>query len=59
MKRNKKILALALAFILTIIGTVGVTVAYLTDTDEAENTFAVGNVQIKLIEEQRELDEDD
>ena len=55
MKRNKKIFALTLAFILTIIGTAGVTMAYLTDTDEAENTFAVGNVQIKLIEQQREL----
>lgn len=57
MKKNK-ILALALAFVLTIIGTVGMTVAYLTDTDSKDNTFAVGNVQIELIEQQRPLDDE-
>lgn len=57
MKQNKKVLALALAFVLTIIGTVGMTVAYLTDTDNEENTFTVGNVQIELIEQQRGEDE--
>lgn len=56
MNKTKKIIAIALAFVLTIIGTVGVTIAYLTDTDDATNTFAVGNVQIKLIEQQRPLD---
>ena len=58
MKRNKKILSLVLAFVLTIIGTVGVTVAYLTDTDKETNTFTVGNVQIELIEQQRKLDDE-
>lgn len=57
MKKTNKILALTLAFVLTIAGTVGMTVAYLTDTDNEENTFTVGNVQIELIEQQRGEDE--
>ena len=58
MKKTNKILALALAFVLTIAGTVSMTVAYLTDTDNEENTFTVGNVQIELIEQQRPLDDE-
>lgn len=59
MKKTKKYLALALAFLLTIAGTVGITVAYLTDTDEATNTFTIGNVEIELVEQQRVEVEDE
>lgn len=31
----------------------GASLAYFTDTDQATNTFAVGNVKIELIEQQR------
>ena len=53
MKKAKKMLSFALVLVLTIVATVGITVAYLTDTDEAENTFALGNVEIELVEQQR------
>ena len=33
------------------------TLAYFTDTDKATNTFTMGSVDIKLIEQQREIDE--
>ena len=49
---KKKIVSLALAVCLIAIAAVG-TLAYFTDTDNATNTFAVGNVKIELIEQQR------
>ena len=58
MKKAKKMLSFALVLVLTIVATVGITVAYLTDTDEAENTFALGNVEIELVERQRAEDAD-
>ena len=49
---KKRIVTIALVVALVAIAAVG-TLAYFTDTDEATNTFAVGNVKIKLIEQQR------
>lgn len=50
---KKKILAFAMVFALAAVAVVGGSLAYFTDEDEAENTFAVGNVNISLIEQQR------
>ena len=47
---KRKILSLAMALSLVAILAVGATIAYFTDTDEATNTFTVGNVSIDLIE---------
>ena len=49
---KKKITALGLCVALLAIAVVGASLAYFTDTDEATNTFAVGNVKIDLIEQQ-------
>ena len=54
---KKRIVTIALVVALVAIAAVG-TLAYFTDTDEATNTFAVGNVSIDLIEKQRQADED-
>ena len=50
MKKAKKALALVLAFALTVVGTMGATIAWLQDDDAETNTFTVGNVAIDLIE---------
>ena len=50
MKKTKKILALVLAFALTVAATAGATIAWLTDKESATNTFTVGNVKIALHE---------
>ena len=50
---KKKILTLCLVICLAATAIIGGTLAYFTDTDEATNTFAVGNVKIDLIEQQR------
>lgn len=47
---KKKITALCLCVALLAIAVVGASLAYFTDTKTAENTFTVGNVQIKLDE---------
>lgn len=49
---KKKILVLALTIAMVAILAVGGSLAYLTDTDSAKNTFTVGNVQIELLESQ-------
>lgn len=49
---KKKILVLALTIAMAAILAVGGSLAYLTDTDNATNTFTVGNVKIELIEKQ-------
>ena len=49
---KKRIVTIALVVALVAIAAVG-TLAYFTDTAEATNTFAVGNVKIALIEQQR------
>lgn len=51
---KKKITAIFLCVALVAIAIVGASLAYFTDTDDATNTFAVGNVTIKLIEEERD-----
>ena len=47
---KKKIMALCLVAILAITAIGGATLAYYTDTDDADNVFTVGNVDIKLTE---------
>ncbi len=47
---KKKIVALCLCVALAVVAIGGATLAYFTDTDEANNTFTVGNVEIKLDE---------
>ena len=47
---KKKILALCLVVVLAVTAITGVTLAYFTDTDNATNTFTVGNVDIELTE---------
>ena len=51
---KKKILVLALSLAMVAILAVGGSLAYFTSDDHAENTFTVGGVKIKLIEEQRD-----
>lgn len=51
---KKKITAIFLCVALVAIAVVGASLAYFTDTDNATNTFAVGNVTIKLIEKERD-----
>ncbi len=48
---KKKILAAALVLALALVA-VGTTLAYFTDTKEAENTFTIGSVAIDLLESQ-------
>ena len=50
---KKKILVLALSLAMVAILAVGGSLAYFTSDDHAENTFTVGGVKIKLIEQQR------
>ena len=50
---KKKITALCLCVALLAVAVVGASLAYFTDTDNATNTFAVGNVKIALIEQQK------
>ena len=47
---KKKFTAIFLCVALVAIAIVGASLAYFTDTDEATNTFTVGNVKIDLIE---------
>lgn len=49
---KKKITALCLCVALLAIAVVGASLAYFTDTDNAKNTFTVGNVKIELLESQ-------
>ena len=50
---KKKIVTLSLAAALVAMAIAGASLAYLTDTKQADNTFTVGNVKIELIEQQR------
>lgn len=47
---KKKVLALCLVVALAATAIIGGTLAYFTDTDEANNEFTIGNVKIDLIE---------
>ena len=49
---KKKILVLALTIAMVAILAVGGSLAYLTDTKSATNTFTIGNVKIQLLESQ-------
>lgn len=51
---KKKLTAIFLCVALSAIAIVSASLAYFTDTDNATNTFAVGNVKINLIEEERD-----
>lgn len=55
---KKKLLTLAMALSMVAILVVGGTIAYFTDTDEAENVFTFGNVDIIQRESQRNTDEE-
>lgn len=50
---KKKLTAIFLCVAMFAVAVVGASLAYFTDTDNATNTFAVGNVTIDLIEQQR------
>lgn len=50
---KKKVTAVCATVALAAVAMGGATLAYFTDTDKADNTFAVGNVSIDLIEQQR------
>ena len=50
---NKKLTAIFLCVALVAIAVVSASLAYFTDTDNETNTFAVGNVKIDLIEQQK------
>lgn len=50
---KRKILTIAMSLCIVAILAVGASLAYFTDTDEATNTFTVGNVKIDLIEQER------
>ena len=50
MKTAKKAMLMTLCAIILVVATVFGTMAYLTSTDEVNNTFTVGNVAIKLDE---------
>ena len=51
---KKKLTAIFLCVALVAVAVVGASLAYFTDTDQKTNTFAVGNVKIDLIEEERD-----
>ena len=51
---KRRILAIAMSLCIVAILAVGASLAYFTDNDSATNTFAVGNVKIKLIEKERD-----
>lgn len=50
---KKKILVLSITLAMLIVAITSFTLAYLTDSQKATNTFTIGNVKIKLIEQQR------
>ena len=50
---KKKLTLVVTCIVLVVAMVIGGTLAYFTDKDDATNTFAVGNVKIDLIEQQR------
>ena len=54
MNAMKKIITLLLVVVLTAAAAVGITLAYLTDTDEDVNVMTLGNVYIKQNEQERD-----
>ena len=55
---KKKILSLCLVVALAATAVIGGTLAYFTDTEDEINVFALGNIVIDLVEEQREYNQD-
>lgn len=53
---KKKIMSICLVAVIAVMAIAGASLAYLTDTDDADNVFEVGNVQIELVEQQRNAD---
>ena len=53
---KKKLIALSLVIAMLAIAAVSSTLAYFTDDDNATNVFTVGNVEIDLVEQEREYD---
>ena len=51
---KKKIVSICLVAVIAVMAIAGASLAYLTDTDDADNVFEVGNVQIELVEQQRD-----
>lgn len=51
---KKKIVSICLVAVIAVMAIAGASLAYLTDTDDATNTFTVGNVKIQLVEQQRD-----
>ena len=56
MKNFRKVIAMVLVLALTVAMSVAGTIAYLKDTDNAKNTFTVGNIDITLNEDERKDD---
>lgn len=54
---KKKILAVAIAAIMLLTAVASISLAYLTDTDEQDNVFTIGNVKIDQLEYERVKDE--
>ncbi|MBQ7048665.1 MAG: hypothetical protein IJN86_06915 [Clostridia bacterium] len=53
---KKKIIALSVALVLVVAAAVSATLAYFTDTEEVNNHFTVGNVDISAIEHVQHID---
>ena len=53
---KKKLLSIGLVAVIAIAAIAGASLAYLTDTDEADNVFTIGNIQIQQNEQQRNAD---
>lgn len=53
---KRRIVSLCLVAVIAAIAVFAGTLAYFTDTDEADNTFTVGNVKIALVEQERAYD---
>ena len=53
---KKKLLSIGLVAVIAIAAIAGASLAYLTDTDEADNVFTIGNIQIEQNEQQRNAD---
>lgn len=50
MTNKKRFVAMLMVVVLALTAVIGTTLAYFTDTDDATNTFTVGNVSIDLTE---------
>lgn len=50
---KKKILSICLAAVIAVMAITGASLAYLTDTDGADNVFTVGNIKIQQNEQER------